>query len=65
MPLFLGLAGIGLGLYFVGGFWGACVGFVMGVMMGEHEDKKSRKKKLEEEQLNFFMQQKKAGEQNV
>ena len=62
MPLFLGLAGIGLGLYFVGGFWGAATGFIMGVMMGEHEEKKSRKKKLEEEQLNFLLQQKQKGE---
>ena len=59
MVVFMGLAGIGLGIYFVGGFWGALGGFVIGTMMGEHEDKKNRKKQLEEEQIQFFMQQRK------
>ena len=57
MVVFMGLAGIGLGIWIVGGFWGALGGFVMGTIMGEHEEKKARRKQLEEEQIQFFMQQ--------
>ena len=59
MILFMAIAGTGLGIWIIGGFWGALGGFVMGTMMAEHEQKKDRKKQLEEEQIQFFMQQRK------
>ena len=59
MILFMAIAGTGLGIWIIGGFWGALGGFVIGTMMAEHEQKKDRKKQLEEEQIQFFMQQRK------
>ena len=59
MILFMAIAGTGIGIWIIGGFWGALGGFVMGTMIAEHEEKKDRRKQLEEEQIQFFMQQKK------